>query len=76
MQMVKIRFTDATREAEGFVALAKQVHVVCFADDTYEIAKPHLKILDDLNIPYEVITEEGFDYVCHALRNSLAAQIQ
>ena len=74
--MVKIRFTDPSKEAEGFVALAKQVRVVCFADDTYEIAKSHLKILDDLNIPYEVITEEGFDHVCHALRNSLTAQVQ
>ncbi len=54
--MVKFRFRDATTEAEGFVALAKRVHVLCFADDTYEIAKSHLKILDNLNIPYEVLT--------------------
>lgn len=60
MQMVKIRFTDPAKEAEGFVALAKQVRVICFADDTYEITKSHLKILDDLNIPYEVMRRSKF----------------
>ncbi len=35
------------------------MRVVRFADETYEIAKSHLKILDDLDIPYEVITEGG-----------------
>ncbi|MBI4027275.1 MAG: hypothetical protein HY360_19980 [Verrucomicrobia bacterium] len=73
--MVKIQFADRAREAEGFVALAKQGRVVCFSDDTYEIAKAHLKILDDLHISYQVASEDGFDDVCHALRNSLAAQI-
>jgi hypothetical protein len=57
MQMVKIRFTNPAKEAEGFVALAKWVHVVCFDDDTYEIAKPNLKILDELDISYEVLSE-------------------
>lgn len=75
MQMVRIRFPDSTKEAEGFVMLAKQVRVICFADNTYEIAKSHLKILDDRGIPYEIVMEEGFDRACHALRNSFAAQV-
>jgi len=75
MQMVRIRFKDAAKAAEGFVALARRIRVICFADETYELAKSGLKILDDLGIAYEVIAEEGFDRACHALRNSLASQV-
>jgi hypothetical protein len=75
MKMVRIKFTDAAQEAKGFVALAKRVRVMCFPDQTYEIAKPGLKILDELGIAYHVLTEEGFDRACHALRNSLAAKV-
>jgi len=76
MKLVKIQFTDSASEAKGFVALAKEGRVVCFADQTYEVAKPQLQILDRLHIPYRIVTEEGFDDVCHALRNSLASQAQ
>ena len=75
MHLVKIRISNHGDEAKGFLALAKQGKVVCFADHTYEIAKSHLKILDDLDIAYEVISEEGFDRVCHALRNPTASQV-
>jgi len=74
MKLVKIQFADSASEAKGFVALAKEGRVVCFSDQTYEVAKPQLKILDRLRISYHILTEEGFDDVCHALRNSLAAQ--
>jgi len=73
--MVRFKFSDGSREAEGMVALAKRVKVICFADDTYEIAKPSLRILDDLGIAYQVLTEEGFDGACHALRNSTAVKV-
>jgi hypothetical protein len=75
MKMVKIKFADSATEAKGFVALAKQVRVICFADKTYEIAKSGLKILDDLKIPYEVLREEGFDRAYHALRNPVASKV-
>ena len=75
MQMARFKFADEAREAEGMVALAKRVRVICFADDTYEIAKPGLKILDDLGIAYRVLAEEGFDGACHALRNSNPAKV-
>jgi len=74
MSMVRIKFTDPAREAEGFVALSKQARVVCFADSTYEVTETHLRILNDLNISYQIIASEGFDHVCQALRNSLATQ--
>ena len=75
MQMVRFKFADAAREAEGMVALAKRVRVICFADDSYEMTKPSLRILDDLGITYRVLAEEGFDGACHALRNSSAAKV-
>jgi hypothetical protein len=67
MQMVRVRFTQASREAEGFVALAKRAKVICLPGDTYEIAKPVLKILDDLGFEYRVLVDEGFDSACCAL---------
>lgn len=75
MQMVRIKFTDPAREAEGFVALAKRIRVICFADDTYEIARLGLKILDELGIAYQVLVEEGFDSAGHALRNPAASKV-
>jgi hypothetical protein len=75
MQMVRIKFSDAASEAEGFVALAKRVKVICFSDNTYEIARSGLKLLDDLGIAYDVLAEEGFDSACHALRNSVAPKV-
>jgi len=73
MKMVRIKFADPKKEAQGFVALAKQARVVCFADGTYSIGRSHLKILDKLGIAYKVVTEEGFDHVSRSLRNPVAA---
>jgi hypothetical protein len=70
LQMVKIKFTDPAQEADGFVALSKRLRVICFPDQTYEIAKSGLKVLEELGIRYQVIAEEGFDRAYHALRNS------
>jgi hypothetical protein len=75
MKMVRIKFVDATKEAEGFVALDKRVRVICFADKTYEIPQSGLKILEQLRIAYQVLAEEGFDRACHALRNPLASKV-
>jgi len=75
MQMVRIKFSDAASEAEGFVALAKRVKVICFSDNTYEFARSGLKLLDDLGIAYDVLAEEGFDSACHALRNTAAPKV-
>ncbi len=75
MQMVRIKFTDAASEAEGFVALAKRVKVICFSDNTYEFARSGLKLLDELGIAYDVLAEEGFDSACRALRNSAAPKV-
>jgi len=75
MQMVRIRFTKPAKEAEGFVALAKRLRVICLPEHTYEIAKSGLTILDDLGIAYTVIAEEGFDRACRALRNSVASKV-
>ncbi|MGA2175726.1 MAG: hypothetical protein ABSH38_12165 [Verrucomicrobiota bacterium] len=75
MQMVRIKFSDAASEAEGFVALAKRVKVICFSDNTYEFARSGLKLLDDLGIAYDVLAEEGFDSACHALRNPAAPKV-
>lgn len=75
MQMVKIKFTDPARRAEWFVALAKRVRVICFADDIYEIPKTALSILGEAGIGYQVLAEEGFDRACRALRNPVAPKI-
>ena len=75
MQMVRIKFSDAAREADGFVALAKRVKVICFSDNTYEFVRSGLKVLDELGIGYEILAEEGFDSACHALRNSPAIKV-
>jgi hypothetical protein len=75
MQMVRIKFSQTTSEAEGFVALAKRVRVICFSDNTYEFARSGLKLLDDLGIAYDILAEEGFDSACHSLRNSVAPKI-
>jgi len=75
MQMVRIKFADRAKEAQGFVALAKRLKVLCFPNNTYEFAKSGLKILDQLGIAYEVLTEEGFDGACHALRNPAASKV-
>ena len=40
VQMVKIKFTDPAQEADGFLALSKRLSVICFPDQTYEIANP------------------------------------
>lgn len=75
VQMVKIKFTDPGQEADGFVALSKRLRVICFPDQTYEIAKSGLKVLEELGIRYQVIAEEGFDRAYHALRKSPASKI-
>ncbi len=73
--MVRIKFDDAGREGEGFLALAKRLRVICLPERTYEFAKSGLTLLDELGIPYRVITEEGFDRACHALRNPIASKV-
>jgi hypothetical protein len=75
MQMVRIKFSDAASEAEGFVALAKRVKVICFSDNTYEFVRSGLKLLDELGIAYGILAEEGFDGACHALRNPVAPKV-
>jgi len=75
MKWIRFKFADATREAEGFVALAKRTRVICLADNVYEIAKSGLAILNELGIQYEVLAEEGFDRACHALRNPVASKV-
>jgi hypothetical protein len=75
VQMVKIKFADPAQEADGFLALSKRLSVICFPDQTYEIAKSGLSVLKELGIRYQVIAEEGFDRAYHALRNSPASKI-
>jgi hypothetical protein len=75
MQMVRIKFSNAATEGEGFVALAKRVKVICFSDGTYEFARSGLKLLDDMGIAYELLAEEGFDSACHSLRNPVAPKV-
>ena len=75
MQMVRIKFMDASREAEGFVALSRRIKVICFPDSTYEFGRGGLKLLEELGIAYNVIAEEGFDSAWHALRNPAAPKV-
>jgi hypothetical protein len=55
MQMARIRFSDVATEANGFVALAKRVKVICFSDNTYEFPRSALNVLDELGIAYEIL---------------------
>jgi hypothetical protein len=48
--MVKFKFADAAKEAEGFVALAKRLRVICLPDNTYEIAKSGWKFSTNLGL--------------------------
>jgi len=57
--MVRIKFSDAAGEAQGFVALAKRVKVICFSDNTYEFARSGLKLLDETGIAYDVLAKAG-----------------
>ena len=75
MIMARIRFTAGRREAEGFLALAKRTRVVSFDDDTYDVPKSALSVLDDLGIGYAILSEEGLDGVRLALRDTLTAQV-
>ena len=75
MMMVKFKFSDTSQESEGFLALAKRAKVICLKEQTYEVAKSALAILDEMGIAYTVIAEEGFDRACHSLRNSAASKI-
>jgi hypothetical protein len=75
MQMVRIKFADDRQEAQGFVALAKRLRVICLPGGIYEFAKSGIKLLDELGIPYQLIAEEGFDRACHALRNPVASKV-
>jgi hypothetical protein len=54
MQMVRIKFSNSASEAEGFVALAKRVKVICFSDNTYEFARSGLRLLDESGIAYDL----------------------
>ncbi len=73
MAMIRIKFKE--REGEGFTALAKQCHVVCFKDGTYSVNRFNLKILDEKAIPYEVVAEETLDHTFRTLRNSAATHL-
>jgi hypothetical protein len=73
--MVKIKFTDPAQEADGFLALSKRLNLLCFPDQTYEIAKSGLAVLKELGFGYQVIAEEGFDAAYQALRNSPASKV-
>jgi hypothetical protein len=75
MQMVRIKFSEAAKEADGFVTLAKRIKVICFADNTNEFARPGLKLLDDLGITCDILAKEGFDSACHPLRNPVAPKV-
>ena len=57
MQMVRIKFSNAAREAEGFLALAKRVKVICFSDNSYEFARSGLRLLDELEIAYDILAD-------------------
>ncbi|MBU0567496.1 hypothetical protein KJ693_03905 [bacterium] len=75
MEMVKIKFKDKEADAKGLCGLAKRMKVVCLPDDVYEISSRGLKILDTLNIDYQILKKEGFDYAYSAIRNSVASQV-
>ena len=70
--MVKIKFSNAAQEADGFLALSRRLRVICFSGQTYEFAQSGLAVFKELGIDYQVIREEGFDSACLALRNSRA----
>ncbi|MBM4045410.1 MAG: hypothetical protein FJ279_09865 [Planctomycetes bacterium] len=74
MQMARIRFAEKDR-AEGLVALARRIKVVCLPDDQYLIAEANLRLLDDLGLTYEVLAVEGFDSAVRKVRNTAAAKV-
>ncbi len=76
MQMARIRFHNDEDEAKGLVELAKRLRVICLPNDLYEIPKKSLALLEEMEIPYTLIKEEGFDHVIYEIRNSNPPQIQ
>jgi hypothetical protein len=72
MKMVRFRFANESDVARGFVGLAKRVQLYCFPNDEFELAQRDLWMLDELEIPYEVVRTEGFDHAYREIRGPAA----
>lgn len=73
--MVKLRFTNKSDDAAGFLALAREFKVICLPDDTYEVPDQAMTLLDTLHLPYVLLETEGFDHAIRTLRNPAAPQV-
>jgi hypothetical protein len=75
MQMVKIKFQNLQDDAQGSLALGKRFSVICLPEDTYEVPSTALAVLDEMQLPYQVLETEGFDHAVRTLRNPSAPQV-
>jgi hypothetical protein len=75
MRMARIKFLNDEGDAKGSLELARRIRVICLRNDEYVIPEQNLKILDDLEIPYEVLEITGWDYAYSQIRNSIAASV-
>jgi hypothetical protein len=76
MRMAKIKFLNDEDDARGALELAKRIRVICLRNDEYVIPEQNLKILDDLEIPYELLEITGWDHVYSQIRNSIAELVR
>jgi hypothetical protein len=75
MNMVRIRFTNASDDARGSLELAKSFKVICLPNDTYEVPEEALTLLRELGLSHHVLHTEGFDHAIRTLRNPSSAPI-
>jgi hypothetical protein len=75
MSFVRIRISDPDREARGFVELAKRGRVICLPQHTYEVPKKHLKVLQEMRIPFVILKEESPIDALVSLRNPRSPKV-
>lgn len=75
MEAVRIRFTNPSDVARGFVGLATRTRVICRPSDEFEVRERDLPLLDGLGFPYEILGIEGADHVHGAIRGLAASPV-
>jgi len=66
MRMAKIKFRNDEDDARGALELARRIRVICFQNNEYVIPERNLKILDDLEIPYEALEITGRKFTLYS----------
>ena len=74
--MVQIKFNSRDENIKGFYKLITHGTVKSLPNGIYEISKELLKVLDEADIPYQVLTEGETLDANETIRNSLASKVR